>query len=99
MNLIRTLTTFVQVEDFKNVQRRVYDALNVLNALGIVEKKRNNIVYKGEMEPERPDNQELVQLMVKLSQTILPELIFVEPSISFSLIFTLLQIMLKVYSI
>jgi hypothetical protein len=33
--------------DFKNVQRRVYDALNVLSALGIIHKDRNRIHYKG----------------------------------------------------
>ena len=33
--------------DFKNVQRRVYDALNVLSALGIINKDRNKIHYKG----------------------------------------------------
>jgi hypothetical protein len=31
--------------DFKNVQRRVYDALNVLNAMDIIRKDRNNIYY------------------------------------------------------
>ena len=33
--------------DFKNVQRRVYDALNVFAALGIINKERNNIEYNG----------------------------------------------------
>lgn len=33
--------------DFKNVQRRVYDALNVLSALGIIKKDRNRIKYRG----------------------------------------------------
>ncbi len=31
--------------DFKNVQRRVYDALNVLNAMDIIKKDRNQIFY------------------------------------------------------
>ena len=31
--------------DFKNVQRRVYDALNVLNAMGIIKKDKYNIIY------------------------------------------------------
>jgi hypothetical protein len=35
--------------DFKNVQRRVYDALNVLSALGIIHKDRNRIHYRGIM--------------------------------------------------
>lgn len=33
--------------DFKNVQRRVYDALNVLSALNIIKKDRNKIKFKG----------------------------------------------------
>lgn len=31
--------------DFKNVQRRVYDALNVLHALGMITKDRNRIEF------------------------------------------------------
>ncbi|CAI2380904.1 unnamed protein product [Moneuplotes crassus] len=41
---------------FKNVQRRVYDALNVFTALGIVEKRRNYIIYKGESGISKPSN-------------------------------------------
>ena len=33
--------------DFKNVQRRVYDALNVLSALDVITKDRNKIQFKG----------------------------------------------------
>ena len=33
--------------DFKNVQRRVYDALNVLSALGIIKKDRNRVKFRG----------------------------------------------------
>lgn len=34
--------------DFKNVQRRVYDALNVLSALNVVKKGgRSNILFSG----------------------------------------------------
>ena len=33
--------------DFKNVQRRVYDALNVLSALRIIYKIRNKVRYIG----------------------------------------------------
>ena len=33
--------------DFKNVQRRVYDALNVLSALYIIRKDRNRIKFRG----------------------------------------------------
>lgn len=32
--------------EFKNVQRRVYDVLNVLSALNIVHKVKNTIYYK-----------------------------------------------------
>ena len=31
--------------DFKNVQRRVYDSLNVLSAMNIIKKDKNFIVY------------------------------------------------------
>ena len=31
--------------EFKNVQRRVYDALNVLSAMNIIYKHKNNIIY------------------------------------------------------
>ena len=31
--------------DFKNVQRRVYDALNVLSAMDIIRKDKYNIIY------------------------------------------------------
>lgn len=33
--------------EFKNIQRRVYDALNVLHALSIISKIRNEISYQG----------------------------------------------------
>ena len=36
---------FSQNVDFKNVQRRVYDALNVLSAMNIIKKDKNHIVY------------------------------------------------------
>ena len=34
-----------QKVDFKNVQRRVYDALNVLSAMDIIHKDKYNIIY------------------------------------------------------
>jgi len=37
----------LQKLDFKNVQRRVYDALNVLSALDVISKDRNRIAFKG----------------------------------------------------
>ena len=36
--------------DFKNVQRRVYDALNVLSAMEIIIKEKNHITYNEENE-------------------------------------------------
>ena len=39
--------------DFKNVQRRVYDALNVFAALGIINKERNNIEYTGKKKSKK----------------------------------------------
>mmetsp|Transcript_15430 Transcript_15430/g.22397 ORF Transcript_15430/g.22397 Transcript_15430/m.22397 type:complete len:242 (+) Transcript_15430:33-758(+) len=33
--------------EFKNIQRRVYDALNVLDALNVISKYRNEIRYRG----------------------------------------------------
>lgn len=36
-----------QEGEFKNIQRRVYDALNVLHALNVISKERNEIKYRG----------------------------------------------------
>ena len=36
-----------QEGEFKNIQRRVYDALNVLHALNVISKERNEIRYRG----------------------------------------------------
>ena len=36
--------------DFKNVQRRVYDAINVLSAMHIIMKEKNHIIYNPENE-------------------------------------------------
>lgn len=36
--------------DFKNVQRRVYDALNVLSAMEIISKYKNQIYYNEDNE-------------------------------------------------
>lgn len=35
---------------FKNIQRRVYDAINVMNAIGILKKEKNNLFFKGKMK-------------------------------------------------
>ena len=37
----------IMATDFKNVQRRVYDAINVLHALSIIDKDKNKIYYRG----------------------------------------------------
>ena len=47
--------------DFKNVQRRVYDALNVLSAMKIIQKDKYNIIYNHDnryipSEPSKPPN-------------------------------------------
>lgn len=34
---------------FKNIQRRVYDAINVMAAVGILHKEKNNLFFKGRM--------------------------------------------------
>ena len=46
--------------DFKNVQRRVYDALNVLNAMDIIRKDRNQIYFNpnNPIIPDEPNSEE-----------------------------------------
>jgi hypothetical protein len=34
-------------QSFKNIQRRVYDAINVMNAIGILDKDKNSLYFKG----------------------------------------------------
>ena len=41
-----------QEGEFKNIQRRVYDALNVLHALNVISKERNEIRYRGLVSKE-----------------------------------------------
>lgn len=41
---------FSEKADFKNVQRRVYDALNVLDAMDVIRKEKNNIIYNEDNE-------------------------------------------------
>lgn len=63
--------------DFKNVQRRVYDALNVLSAMDIIKKQKNHIIYNpdnefidDDVEPStRPRKHKMKMLMMKNSQT------------------------------
>ena len=45
--IIRGFSEEVVDAEFKNIQRRVYDALNVLHALSIISKNRNEIKYRG----------------------------------------------------
>lgn len=47
--------------DFKNVQRRVYDALNVLHALKIITKVRNEIKYQGGIASQNVEDMRLQQ--------------------------------------
>jgi hypothetical protein len=46
-DIIKDLPATLSEVDFKNIQRRVYDALNVLHALKIITKVRNEIKYQG----------------------------------------------------
>lgn len=46
-DIINELPSSLSDVDFKNIQRRVYDALNVLHALDIVSKVRNEIRFQG----------------------------------------------------
>ena len=46
-NMVRCFNHSFQKLDFKNVQRRVYDALNVLSALDVITKDRNRVSFKG----------------------------------------------------
>lgn len=45
--IIKGFSEEVVDAEFKNIQRRVYDALNVLHALSIISKNRNEIKYRG----------------------------------------------------
>ena len=45
--IIKGFSEEVVDSEFKNIQRRVYDALNVLHALSIISKNRNEIKYRG----------------------------------------------------
>jgi hypothetical protein len=38
---------------FKNIQRRVYDAINVMSAIGILEKNKSNLIFKGKLDIKR----------------------------------------------
>ena len=43
--ILELYRAFSDKVEFKNVQRRVYDALNVLSAMNIIYKHKNNIMY------------------------------------------------------
>ena len=51
--------------DFKNVQRRVYDALNVLSALGIITKVRNRVKFVGFSHLSRHTDKQRLELPVR----------------------------------
>lgn len=43
--ILELYRAFSDKVEFKNVQRRVYDALNVLSAMNVIYKHKNNIMY------------------------------------------------------
>lgn len=45
---------------FKNIQRRVYDTINVLDALNVIKKYKNIIIYNPHNEFFRDDDQQLI---------------------------------------
>ena len=45
---------------FKNIQRRVYDTINVLDALNVIKKHKNIILYNPDNEFFRDDDQWLI---------------------------------------
>ena len=45
---------------FKNIQRRVYDTINVLDALNVIKKHKNIILYNPDNEFFRDDDQQLI---------------------------------------
>jgi len=49
-HILELYKRFSDKVDFKNVQRRVYDALNVLSAMDIISKDKNHILYNPENE-------------------------------------------------
>jgi hypothetical protein len=61
-DIINELPSSLSDTDFKNVQRRVYDALNVLHALDIVSKVRNEIRFQG-----RVNWRDMKELSAKIS--------------------------------
>ena len=48
--ILQLYKRFSDKVDFKNVQRRVYDALNVLSAMDIIKKYKNRIYYNEDNE-------------------------------------------------
>ena len=61
-DIIRGFSDDAFDSEFKNIQRRVYDALNVLHALSIISKNRNEIKYRGLV-----DKDDLEKLHFKIS--------------------------------
>lgn len=61
-DIIRGFSEDTFDSEFKNIQRRVYDALNVLHALSIISKNRNEIKYRGLI-----DKDDLTKLHLRIS--------------------------------
>ncbi len=58
--VLLSLITSLQKLDFKNVQRRVYDALNVFSAINIVKKYKNKIsLAEGGLKYLNQENNEI----------------------------------------
>jgi hypothetical protein len=51
--------------DYRNLQRRVYDALNVLESLGFIRKQKNKIQYLGGLARKKPRSSNPMQQKVK----------------------------------
>ena len=46
----------------KNIRRRVYDALNVLMAINIIEKESDSVTFRGKGVPSGTDSVKLLQV-------------------------------------
>lgn len=53
--ILQNLKTSQGSLSFKNIQRRVYDAINVMNAVGIIFKQKNNLHFKGRIKLKSPN--------------------------------------------
>lgn len=62
-----------QKVDFKNVQRRVYDALNVLSAMKIIQKDKYNIIYNHDNRYIPTDYPVSPIFCVEISDSLIPK--------------------------